>query len=195
VIVTCDTVGGAIGQLARYFRLVDAPHVLHFQGEDPIRVVFESRDGRNSTFGFEFGLALNLLHIREEAGDCFRASYASFRHMPDDAAEIEQVLGCPVETGAMWNGFALSRSAWNLPLRRPNRRDGCDSDARVLQRPLPHRTLEHRNTGGAGNPGVRVALKIGSTEAGLGEQGVHVITEPIHRFDKHPDHSRRVGWP
>jgi AraC-like DNA-binding protein len=119
VVVTCDTVGGAIGQLARYFRLVDAPHVLHFQdGEDPIRVVLESRDGHNSPFGFEFGVALNLLHIREEVGDGFRASYASFRHMPDDAAEIEQVLGCPVKTGAIWNGFALSRSAWDLPLRR-----------------------------------------------------------------------------
>jgi AraC-like DNA-binding protein len=119
VIVTSDTVGDAIRQLARYFGLVDAPHVLDVQeGEDPIRVVFESRDGHNSAFGFEFGVAVNLLHIRDEAGDCFRASYASFRHTPDDAAEIEAVLGCPVQPRATWNGFALSRRVWNLPLRR-----------------------------------------------------------------------------
>jgi AraC-like DNA-binding protein len=119
VMVTCDTVGDGIGQLARYFRLIDDPHVVHSQeSEDPIRVVFESRDGRNSSFGFEFGVALTLLHIRDEAGESFRPSYASFRHAPDDVAEVEQIFGCPVHTRATWNGFALSRSAWNLPLRR-----------------------------------------------------------------------------
>jgi AraC-like DNA-binding protein len=119
VMVTCDTVGSGIGQLTRYFRLIDNPHVVQtVETEDPIRVVFDSRDGRNSSFGFEFGVSLILLHIREEAGESFRASYASFRHRPDDAAEIEQILGCTVRTGATWNGFAMSRGAWNLPLRR-----------------------------------------------------------------------------
>ena len=31
---------------------------------------------------------------------------------------MERVLGCPVHTGASWNGWALSRETWQLPLRR-----------------------------------------------------------------------------
>src|SRR6266540_1815412 len=52
---------------------------LFAQAEDPIRVIVESRDGRNSTFGFEFGVTLLVRHIREEAGDRFCASYVSFQ--------------------------------------------------------------------------------------------------------------------
>lgn len=119
VIATCDTVGDATRQLARFFRLIDAPHVVECdEREDPVRVVFESRDGRDSPFGFEFGVALSLLHLREEAGERFRASYVSLRHMPDDIAEAEQIVGCPVRGGAAWNGFALPRPVWNVPLRR-----------------------------------------------------------------------------
>jgi AraC-like DNA-binding protein len=119
VIVTSNTVGDAIRQLARYSRLIDAPHVLQFQeGEDPIRVVFESRDGRRSSFGFEFGVALYLLHLQEEAEERCRASYASFAHTLDNVAEAEQMLECPVQVRAPWNGFALSRSAWKVRLRR-----------------------------------------------------------------------------
>ena len=118
-IATCDTVGDGIRQLARFFRLIDAPHVVECdEREDPVRVVFESRDGRDSAFGFEFGVALTLLHLREEAGERLRASYVSLRHMPDDIAEAEHIVGCPVRGGAAWNGFALSRSVQNLPLRR-----------------------------------------------------------------------------
>jgi AraC-like DNA-binding protein len=44
--------------------------------------------------------------------------HVSFVHQPDDAREIEDVLGCPVRTRAAWAGVALSRDAWRLPLRR-----------------------------------------------------------------------------
>jgi AraC-like DNA-binding protein len=50
--------------------------------------------------------------------DRFRAGYASFCHQPDDVAEIERVLDCPVYTRAAWNGWALSRETYQLPLRR-----------------------------------------------------------------------------
>jgi AraC-like DNA-binding protein len=42
----------------------------------------------------------------------------SFTHRPDDLAEFERVLGCPVKASASWNGVAFSRRSWRLPLRR-----------------------------------------------------------------------------
>jgi AraC-like DNA-binding protein len=119
LMVTSDSVGAAIGQLPRYLALIDNPHVVHIDDdEDPIRVIAESRDGRNSTFGFEFGVTLLVRHIQEEAGDRFCASYVSFQHTPEDTAEVEEILGCPVRGGAAWNGFALARSTLKLPLQR-----------------------------------------------------------------------------
>src|SRR6266545_4931368 len=116
LIVTSDSVGAAVRQLKRYLGLVDNPHVITIEdNEDPIRVVFVSRDGRPTD---EFGIALVLLRLREEAGEAFRASSISFQHRPEDPAEIEQIFGCPVHACAAWNGVAISRSSWNLPLRR-----------------------------------------------------------------------------
>ena len=63
-------------------------------------------------------MTLNLLHFREQTENQFRASDASFCHTPDDVAEMERVLGCPVYPGASWNGWALARETWQLPLRR-----------------------------------------------------------------------------
>ena len=59
-------------------------------------------------------MTLNLLHFREETEGRFRAAYASFCHEPDDVAEMERVLGCPVHTEASWNGWALSRETVNF---------------------------------------------------------------------------------
>jgi hypothetical protein len=38
--------------------------------------------------------------------------------MPEDLTDLEDVFGCPVHGRAEWAGFALSRSTWNLSLRR-----------------------------------------------------------------------------
>ncbi len=104
------------------------------EGEDPIRVVFE---GRDTPLSAEFSVTINLLHFREETEGQFHAAYASFSHTPDDVVEMERVLGCPVHTGASWNGWALARETWALPLRR---RDpvlgGLLSDAWQRQAPL-----------------------------------------------------------
>jgi Arabinose-binding domain of AraC transcription regulator, N-term len=116
LIGTSDSVSDAVRQLKRYLGLVDNPHVIDIRdGEDPVSVVFVSRDGRPTD---EFGIALTLLRLREEAGDAFRPSYISFQHMPEDTAEIEEMFGCSVRVCAEWNGFALSQSTWSLPLRR-----------------------------------------------------------------------------
>jgi hypothetical protein len=58
---------------------------------------------------------------REETNGRFHAADASFCHEPDDVAEIERVLRCPVQTGASWNGWVLSREMCQLPLRRRDR--------------------------------------------------------------------------
>ena len=75
-------------------------------------------EGSDTPFSAEFTVTLNVLHFREETENRFRATYASFCHEPDDPAEMERVLSCQVHTGASWNGWALARDVWQLPLRR-----------------------------------------------------------------------------
>jgi AraC-like DNA-binding protein len=115
LIATSPSVGEGLMRLVRYLRLAEAPVPCLREDEDPIRVVLERCEAPLSV---EFTVTLNLLHFRQETDDRFRASYASFCHTPDDVAEVEEVLGCPVHTRASWNGWALSRATWQLPLRR-----------------------------------------------------------------------------
>lgn len=116
LIVTSHDVGEGLTRLTRYLRLGEAPSVPSLrEDEDPIRVVLE---GRDTPLSAEFSVALSVLHFREETEDRFRAAYASFSHTPDDVAEMERILGCPVHSGAAWNGWALSRETWELPLHR-----------------------------------------------------------------------------
>jgi AraC-like DNA-binding protein len=116
LVATSENVGEGLTRLTRYLRLAEARSVPRLrEDEDPIRVLLEGCDAPLSA---EFTVTLNLLHFREETEDRFRASYASFRHKPDDVAEIERVLGCSVHSGASWNGWALSRETCQLPLRR-----------------------------------------------------------------------------
>ena len=58
------------------------------------------------------------LHLREETENRLNAAFVSFTHRPEDVVEMQRVLGCPVRGGETWNGLALSRSAWQLPMRR-----------------------------------------------------------------------------
>jgi len=116
LIMTSQNVGEGLTRLTRYLRLAEARSVPSLrEDEDPIRVLLE---GCDTPFSAEFTVTLNLLHCREETEGRFRAAYASFCHQPDDVAEMERVLSCPVHTGASWNGWALSRETCQLPLRR-----------------------------------------------------------------------------
>jgi AraC-like DNA-binding protein len=116
LVATSQNVGEGLTRLARYLPLVEARAVPRLrEDEDPIRVLL---DGSDTPFSTEFTVTINLLHFRAETEDRFRAAYASFCHQPDDVAEIESVLGCPVYTRAAWNGWALSRETYQLPLRR-----------------------------------------------------------------------------
>ncbi len=116
LIVTCESVAHGVSQLSRYFRLNDAPYTLEIrENEDPIRIIFHSiRD----SLAFEFGVSLVVLHLREETENRLSAAFVSFTHRPEDLLEMQRVLGCPVRSGEPWNGFALSRDAWQLPMRR-----------------------------------------------------------------------------
>src|SRR5205814_3216797 len=44
--------------------------------------------------------------------------YACFTHDPRDITEYQRVFGCPVRAAASWNGWAVSKSALQVPLRR-----------------------------------------------------------------------------
>ena len=116
LIVTCETVAHGVNQLSRYFRLNDAPYALEIrEEEDPVRIIFH---GNRDSLSFEFGVSLVVLHLREETENRLSAAWASFVHRPDDVVEMQQVLACPVRGGETWNGFALSRDTWHLPMRR-----------------------------------------------------------------------------
>jgi AraC-like DNA-binding protein len=116
LVVTSETVGTALGQLARYLRLTEAAYTLNPAPDQvPIRVHF---DRPVSPFAAEFGVVLTVLHLREEVEGPLDILSVTFSHGLDDSAEIEKIAGCPVYGHAAWNGFELSRDAWEMPMRR-----------------------------------------------------------------------------
>ena len=119
LVLTSDTVGNGLEQLATYLRaLTGAPFLLELhEDEDPIRVVYLV-DAGVATFGIEYSLCLTALHVREETDNRVGLEYVSLTYQPDDVTEIEQVIGCPARTGMSWAGLALSRESWQTPLRR-----------------------------------------------------------------------------
>jgi AraC-like DNA-binding protein len=116
LILTCDDLGEGIHQMTRYFRLLGTPgtYEVH-EEEDPIRVVV---DTRGNAFGAELDVSLPLFHFRRETGGRLVVPYVSFAHRPDDVAEFERMLGCPVRAEASWSGFTIARESWRLPLLR-----------------------------------------------------------------------------
>src|SRR5262249_29059667 len=103
-------------RLSRYLRLVNPGISIEVREEEqPIRVLVESPRDR---FGVELTVSLSLIRMRNESGNQSLAEAVSFRHQPEDAAEISRLLQCAVHGGSSWNGWALRRDAWRLPLRR-----------------------------------------------------------------------------
>lgn len=137
LVVTSENVGDGLQQLARYFRLVDAPYTLELrEDENPIRVLFHSPE---NPFSVEFGITLTVLHLREETENRLKAEFANFGHCPDDVAEVERTLGCPIHKNASWSGFALSRETWQLSMRRrdPVLRKVLEQHANEIAAQLP----------------------------------------------------------
>ena len=112
---TSGTVGEAQRRLVRYFGLMQVPISYEVrEDEDPVRTIVRSP---GTPFGIEFTVALNVLHARRET--IRPASLAvSFSHEPDDVADFERTLGCPVRTRRNWDGLEIPRASWDLPLKR-----------------------------------------------------------------------------
>jgi len=138
LVLTSDTVGAGLRQLAHYFRIVGDSIVITIRDdEDPIRVEI----GGPAPFAVEFDAALIVRHLRAETDGRFAAESVSFRHVPDDRASYEQRLGCRVDVAAAWDGVSIPRDAWNLPLRRsdPVLRGLLESQADAILSRLPAR--------------------------------------------------------
>jgi AraC-like DNA-binding protein len=116
LVCTSESVGEGLKQLARHLGLVNPAIRLAFrEEEDAIRVLVE---GTDDPFTVELTVSLSVLRMMRESGDQFRATRVCFRHGPEDVSEFEAVLRCEVDSRSSWSGFALSREAWRLPLRR-----------------------------------------------------------------------------
>ena len=140
LVLTSDTVGAGVRQLAHYFRLIGSPAVIDLHEDvDPVRVELT---GAPASFTVEFNASLMILHFRNETDGRFAAANVSFRHTPDDVVGFERVLGCPVQPASRWNGVSVPLEAWRLPLRRrdPVLRQILESQANDILARLPNRS-------------------------------------------------------
>ncbi len=116
LICSSESVGEGLKQLARYLGLVNPAVRLVFREDvDPIRVLVE---GVIDPFTVELTVSLSVLRLTRESGDRLQVARICFRHEPDDATMFQTVFHSEVETRSSWSGFALTREAWQLPLRR-----------------------------------------------------------------------------
>jgi AraC-like DNA-binding protein len=139
LVLTSDTVGDGLAQLARYLRVTASPVSIDVHAEgDPVRVEIETV----SPFGYEFEAALIVLRFREETEGAFAAAAITFQHQPDDVPAFEHALGCPVRTGASWNGITIGQSTCRLALRRrdPILRKFLESQADAVLANMPARS-------------------------------------------------------
>ena len=115
LVITSDTVGAGIRQLARYFRIETTPIFFDIRDDrDPVEV----RVTAPSPFAVEYLVSLMTFHLRHETEGRFVFSDVMLRHQPDDVAAMSDALGCPVRTMSSWDGVRISRERWSLPLRR-----------------------------------------------------------------------------
>jgi AraC-like DNA-binding protein len=156
LVITSDTVGAGIRQLARYFRIQATPIVLDIRDDrDPVEVEVSAP----APFGAEYLVSLMTFHFRQETEGRFVFSDVMLRHQPDDVAAMSAALGCSVRTMSAWDGVRIGGEVWNLPLRRrdPVLRRVLETQANDILTRLPprmgialevQRTLAARLAGG-----------------------------------------------
>src|SRR4051812_40623379 len=116
LVCSSETVGEGFRQLARYLGLVNPAVRLAFcEEENPIRVLVE---GSIDSFTVELTVSLSALRFWRETGHQLQVARICFRHKPDDASAFENAFHCEVTSQCSWSGLALTRDAWQLPLRR-----------------------------------------------------------------------------
>jgi hypothetical protein len=142
LVVTSDTVGDALAQLARYLGITASPVSVGVRAHgDLVRVEIDAV----SAFGYEFEAALIVFRLREATDDAFVAAGISFVRRPDEVGEFERALGCPIRTAASWNGVRINQSTCRLPMRRKDpilrkfletssRKSGASSGGRPVRR-------------------------------------------------------------
>jgi len=117
LILTSETVGAGLRQLAQYVRLSGSPVRVNIRETDrSVRV--ELVNTARSTMAVEYFAALLVLHFRAETDGRFAAARVTFQHSPEDLAEYEHVFGCPVHANAAANTVDLDVAAFRLPLSR-----------------------------------------------------------------------------
>jgi AraC-like DNA-binding protein len=139
LVLSADSVGAGVHQLARYLRLTSSPISINIRENiDPIRVEMTAP----VPFAIEYDTALIILHFRGETDGRFAAAAVSFRHAPDEPAGFQRVLGCPVKINSLWNGVSIPAESWHLPLRRrdPILRRMLEGQANHLLERLSNRT-------------------------------------------------------
>ena len=138
LVITSDSVGAGVRQLARYFRIEITPIVLDIRDDgDPVEVEITAP----APFAVEYLASLITFHLRHETEGRFVLSDVMLRHRPDDAAAMSDALGCPIQTMSWWDGIRIGREAWNLPLRRrdPVLRRVLETQANDILSRLPQR--------------------------------------------------------
>ena len=116
LIVSSASVEQGLERLVRYLRLVNPAICLHLENNrDPARLVVNRAPG---VFEVELCVAMSILRFARETDGGLKPAGVFFTHEPRDVAEYERVLQCPVRGRASWNGWTLSRSALQVPLRR-----------------------------------------------------------------------------
>src|SRR6266705_3165943 len=116
LVVTADTVEGALDQLVRYFHVTNAPitcSVVH--DGDAVRLLVHPG---SDAFIAQYETSLVVHHMRAETEHRIRISCVSLMGEPDDRPDLERLLGCPVLAPSTWSGVELRRDMLALPLRR-----------------------------------------------------------------------------
>ena len=116
LIVTADTVAGALEQLERYFSLASAPCTLKVvPAAESARLLVT---GAVNPFLAQFQTSIVVHHLREETNGALRVSHVSLVEQPEDPRDLERLLGCAVRAPAAWNGVEFPLDAMPIPLRR-----------------------------------------------------------------------------
>ena len=115
LVVTTDTVAGALDQLVRYFHLVTAPFRLAIADDgDIVRLIIEAAN----PFAAEYETSILIHHLGEETERRLRPVCVNLQHQPENRADLERLLGCHVRAPSPWTGVEFSKQSLRLPLRR-----------------------------------------------------------------------------
>lgn len=168
LIASSSSVGQGLERLARYLQIVNPSVDISLESnQEPACVVVERASGK---FEIELTVSLSLLRFVHETDGCLRPSGAYFTHTPEDVAEYERAMKCPVQANASWNGWTLLQSSLDLPLRRQDATLG-----RWLERQAAKMVARQPRTGDLRQE----VLKILSTQTTVGDMRLDTVARRL----------------